>query len=43
MDFVFTVASLLPFTPSTGAVENSAERDNGPKDWDKGSGYCVVA
>ncbi|KDN44608.1 hypothetical protein RSAG8_05373, partial [Rhizoctonia solani AG-8 WAC10335] len=43
MDFVFTLAALLPFTPSTGAVENTAGHGDAPRDFDAGSGYCVVA
>ncbi|KDN39222.1 hypothetical protein RSAG8_08993, partial [Rhizoctonia solani AG-8 WAC10335] len=45
MDFVFTLASLSPVAPSTRAIEDSSDREGGsaPRDFDKGSGYCVVA
>ncbi|KDN48382.1 hypothetical protein RSAG8_02974, partial [Rhizoctonia solani AG-8 WAC10335] len=40
MDFVSTLASLLPFAPSDGAVEDTTEHGDSPRD---SSGYCVVA
>ncbi|KDN44606.1 hypothetical protein RSAG8_05371, partial [Rhizoctonia solani AG-8 WAC10335] len=43
MDFVFTLAALLPFTPSTEVVENSTEQGDAPRDYDGLTGYCVVA
>jgi hypothetical protein len=44
MDFILTLASLLPFTPSAEAVEDSEWSDI-PRDFgqSKNNNYCVVA